>query len=207
MLTAASNCARPRRPGPEARYRLERLDRGAIRDEVAGRGTVLPMTTAVSAMRVAASVEEPAVGGVAVGETATIRLADDPGRVFSGIVSEVRPVPGKKQGQVEDAVLVDVANREYALRPGMTATVSIEVERRDDVLRLPTLALTYVPPGMPPTDSVLAHEGRVFVLDHGRPRPVRMTLGAQDLRHVQVVAGPLAEGDAVIVGEYALTPE
>jgi multidrug efflux pump subunit AcrA (membrane-fusion protein) len=74
------------------------------------------------------------------------------------------------------------------------------------VLRLPSPALTYVPAGVPPTEPALPHEGRVFVLDHGRPRPVRITVGVQDPRHAEVVAGPLDEGDAVIVGEYGVPP-
>jgi hypothetical protein len=45
------------------------------------------------------------------------------------------------------------------------------------------------------------HAGRVFVLDDGRPRPVRVTVGLQDLRHAELVAGPFREGDAVIVDQ------
>src|SRR5262249_26097208 len=43
-------------------------------------------------------------------------------------------------------VIIDVPNPELKLRPGMTATVSILVARRDDVLRIPALALRFQPP-------------------------------------------------------------
>ena len=45
------------------------------------------------------------------------------------------------------------------------------------------------------------HAGRVFVLDDGRPRPARVTVGLQALRHAELVAGPFREGDAVIVDQ------
>jgi hypothetical protein len=37
------------------------------------------------------------------------------------------------------------------------------------------------------------HAGRVFVLDDGRPRPVRVTVGLQDLRHAELVPARFAK--------------
>jgi HlyD family secretion protein len=41
--------------------------------------------------------------------------------------------------------VIHVDNRDLALKPGMTATVSIEVERREDVLKVASEALRFVP--------------------------------------------------------------
>ena len=42
-------------------------------------------------------------------------------------------------------VVVEVDNSDLALKPGMTATVEITTDRRDDVLRLPVRALRFKP--------------------------------------------------------------
>src|SRR5258707_867501 len=71
---------------------------------------------------------------------------------------------------------VEADNHDHKLLPGMAAAVSIEVARRDGVLRIPEGALRFVPAGMEPATRG-PYSGRVFVLDRGRPRPVRVTLG------------------------------
>jgi HlyD family secretion protein len=43
-------------------------------------------------------------------------------------------------------VIIDVPNPELKLRPGMTATVSILINKRENVLRVPTLAIRFQPP-------------------------------------------------------------
>lgn len=194
--------------GPElARYRLERVDRGPIRDEVTVPGTVSaadlapgrPAGGRQSRTRVQVTLSEPDVARVAVGEGATLRCQADPERERTGTVSELRPIRAGADGRAYRA-LVETDNRDQTLRPGTKATVVIEVARRDAVLRLPVRALGFAPPGMEPTAPAAPHVGRVFVLDHGVPRAVRVTVGLRDRVHAELVAGPLREGDAVIVG-------
>jgi HlyD family secretion protein len=177
---------------PATRYRLERVDRGAIRNEVAAPGTVsAAMTRDLSRMQVSATVREADLTRVAVGDAATLCCPACPNCVSPGTVSSVGP----------NEVLVEADNQGHELRLGMATTVSIEVAHRDGVLRLPLGALHFVPPGTEPTTKTDPHEGRVFVLDHGRPRALHVTIGLEDLRHAELVAGPLREGDAVIVDE------
>ena len=144
---------------------------------------------------------EADVGRVAVGEAAILHGGGCPDCVSTGTVSDVRPSPPGSGGVGDYTVLVEADNHDHKLRLGMAATVCIEVARRDGVLRLPVDALCFVPPGMEPATPSDPHVGRVFVLDHGRPRPVRVTVGLQDLHHAELVAAPLGEGDAVIVSQ------
>jgi multidrug efflux pump subunit AcrA (membrane-fusion protein) len=202
-VTAAGSLFAIRRArGPETgRYHLERIDRGPIRREVTAAGTVSALTTVhdLSRVEVEANVGEADVGRVAVGEAVTLRCRAYPDSVLTGTVSEVHLAPRVTQGVAGYTVLIEADNRDHKVRPGMTASVSIEVARRDGVLRLPFRALGFTPPGMERTAPATPHGGCVFVLDHGRPRPVRVTVGLKDLRHAELVAGPLHEGDAVIV--------
>jgi HlyD family secretion protein len=151
----------------------------------------------LSHVQVQARVAGSDAGQVAVGEAALFRCDGYPGHLLPGTVSEVHAAAAERAA--DSVVLVDADNRDHRLRPGMAATVSIEVARREGVLRLPLAALSFVPPGMEPVAPLTPHVGCVFVLDHGRPHPVRVTLGLRDALHAELVAGPLHEGDAVIV--------
>jgi HlyD family secretion protein len=202
LVAAGGLFATRRARDPETgRYRLERIDRGPIRSEVAAPGTVSAFAPLPSRVEVEASVAAADVSRVAAGEVATVRSAAYPGGVLTGVVSEVRMAPRVTQGVMGYTAVVEADDRDHKLLPGMTASVSIEVGRRDGVLRLPLRALGFTPPGMERAAPATLHGGSVFVLDHGRPRPVRVTVGLQDLLHVELVAGPLGEGDAVIVGQ------
>ena len=71
----------------------------------------------------------------------------EPG-VHYGTDEKVDPVLAAwvEAGVVKYNCIIHVDNTDLALKPGMTATVNIEVEHRDDVLTVPNAALRYVPP-------------------------------------------------------------
>jgi multidrug efflux pump subunit AcrA (membrane-fusion protein) len=166
-----------------------------------GRGALFTMIPDPSRIRVRTTLGEADWPRVAMGDAVTLRGGACSDCVSTGTVSEVRLNPQESGGIEGYTVLVEADNRDHKLLPGMPASVSIEVARRDGVLRLPLRAVGFNPPGMGPAAPATPQGGRVFVLDHGRPRPVRVTLGLQDRLHVELVAGPLAEGDEVIVGQ------
>ncbi len=57
----------------------------------------------------------------------------------------MRLLPITVQNVVTYSTVIDVPNNDYKLKPGMTATVNIEIARRDDVLRVPNAALRFRP--------------------------------------------------------------
>jgi HlyD family secretion protein len=205
LVALACVVAVQRTGGPATiRYRLEQIDRGEIRSEVTARGTVseaaLAMAHDLSRVQVRATVSESDLGRVAVGEAATLRWWACSDCVLSGTVSEVGPSPRSSAGGGR-TVLVDADNHDHKLIPGMGVMISIEVVRRENVLRLPLGALGFAPPGMESAIPTESQVGRVFLLDHGRLRSVRVTVGLRDLRHAELVAGPPRDGDAVVVGQ------
>lgn len=98
-------------------------------------------------MQVQASVTEADIGQVTVGLPVTFRVDAYPNDIFKGEVSQVRLAPVIVQNVVTYQVIVGVDNSEMKLMPGMTATITIEVAKRADVLRLPLAALRFTPPG------------------------------------------------------------
>ena len=97
-------------------------------------------------MRVEASVDEADIGQIKAGENVTFTVDAYADEQFRGSVTQVRLAPVTVQNVVTYTVIIDVPNPDLKLRPGMTATVSILIDRRDNVIRVPTLALRFQPP-------------------------------------------------------------
>ncbi len=97
-------------------------------------------------MQVEASVDEADIGQIAAGQNATFTVDAYPEENFEGTVTQVRLSPITVQNVVTYTVIIEVPNPAHKLRPGMTATASIMIDRRDDVLRIPAVALRFQPP-------------------------------------------------------------
>ena len=115
-------------------------------------------------MQVEASIDEADIGRVREGQRAVCRFDSWPGEVFEGIVVQRRLNPEIISNVVTYVVILNVDNAENKLMPGMTASVSIETERRDDILKIPAAALRFTPPaeaaasiGQPQTSSTSAN--------------------------------------------------
>jgi HlyD family secretion protein len=96
-------------------------------------------------MQVNASIDESDVGRMRPGQDVTFRVDAYPLETFHGNVKQVRLNPVTVQNVVTYSTVIDVPNPELKLKPGMTANVSIEIARRDNVLRVPNAALRFRP--------------------------------------------------------------
>ena len=68
-----------------------------------------------------------------------------PAEEFEGSVSQIRLEPIVTQNVVTYATVIDAPNPALKLKPGMTATVTVEVARRENVTRIPNSALRFRP--------------------------------------------------------------
>lgn len=68
-----------------------------------------------------------------------------PDELFEGHIAEVRYSSTELQSVVTYPVVVSTANPDLRLLPGMTATLSFQIEERVDVLRIPNAALRFYP--------------------------------------------------------------
>jgi HlyD family secretion protein len=81
----------------------------------------------------------------------------------------------------------------------MTATVTIEVARRDDVVRVPSAALRFMPAGAAQAADRRAAGARVWRLAQGQLADVAVVAGLADGQHTEILDGALQVGDAVAV--------
>ena len=159
-------------------------------------------------MEVLVDVNENDIIRITKGDTADIEVDAYPGRTFKGVVTQIAN-SAKNLGSTTTA-LTDVTNFEvkvrilresYAdlltsdpipFRPGMSASVEIETERKDGVTKIPLQAVT--------------PDGCVFVLDRqsSTVRKVAVTTGIQDIENIEVISG-LGAADTVeiVTGPYS----
>jgi HlyD family secretion protein len=101
-------------------------------------------------MQVNASIDEADIGRVHAGQDVTFHVDAYPNETFTGRVDQVRLQPITVQNVVTYNTLIAVDNPGGRLMPGMTATVSLIIQKRENVLRLPAAALRFRPEGWQP---------------------------------------------------------
>lgn len=177
-------------------------------------------------MELDVAVDEADVGKVKQGQKANFSVDAFPRRTFPAVIHQVRYAPQTVQGVVTYETVLLVDNSDLALRPGMTATVDIVVQRLQNVLLVPNAALRFTPPKSAPqaargggsllgrlfsrrkrTRNPVARETspakrdhkRVWTLRDGRPVALDVRVGASDGQMTEVLSGPVKAGTELLV--------
>ncbi|GBC77071.1 Macrolide export protein MacA [bacterium HR08] len=110
--------------------------------------TLFVIANDLTKMQVHANVDEADIGKIS--EAVEVRFTVDayPNDTFIGRIQEIRLNPQTVQNVVTYSVIIAVDNPDLKLKPGMTANITITVDQRENVLRVPNAALRYVPPGV-----------------------------------------------------------
>lgn len=87
--------------------------------------TLFTIANDLTKMQVEAEVDEAFVGQVKEGQRVRFSVFAYPGRSFYGEVAQIRLQPNVDSGVVKYNTIIRVDNDDLALKPGMTATVSI----------------------------------------------------------------------------------
>lgn len=107
--------------------------------------TLFVLAADLTKMQVLASLDESDVGRIRPGQVVRFRVDAFPTDEFLGSVTQVRLQPTTVQNVVTYQTVIDVPNPDLKLKPGMTANVSIEIARRNNVIRVPNTALRFRP--------------------------------------------------------------
>lgn len=186
-------------------------------------GTQLMAVSDLSRMEVEADVDETDVVSVTVGQEAEVEVDALPDTILTGRVTEIANSgttlgAGTQMEVTNFAVKVELIDSDPRLRPGMSATVDIITETREEVLFIPIQALT----ARRYEDLVVSNEQDegsagderttedeeyvevVFVVkDDGTAELRQVESGISGTTYVEIRSG-LAEGDRVITGPFRL---
>ena len=190
--------------------------------------TLFSLAEDLSKLRLWVYVDEADVSAVTVGQEATFTVSAFVGRKFPARITRVGFGSTITDNVVTYLTYLDVDNSDLSLRPGMTATATINAKQRTDVLLVPNAALRFTPtaavetarksvassllmgPPRAPRKSAAAGAStasarQVWVLRDGAPVAVAVTPGISDGRMTEIVAGDLQPGMAVITGQKIAT--
>lgn len=141
-------------------------------------------------LEVWAYVDETDIGHIRIGQQARFTVDTYGDHEFQGAVTSIHPKAEIRDNVVDYVVVVRFATpRGFVLRPEMTTTVTIDLDRRTNVLALPIRA-------------VHREGGRAFVMcsTKGKPEQRRVATGIRDDSYWEIVDG-LHEGDEVVAGD------
>ncbi len=182
-------------------------------------------------MELQVDVDEADVGQVKEDQDATFTVDAYPDQVFSARTTQVRYGSQTVDGVVTYKAVLKVDNSNLALRPGMTATASINVNKRENALLIANAALRFKPPqtsaagkggGSSLLFKILPHppapestqrddpnaktkDQKVWVLREGQLQGVAITKGLTDGKFTEVTSGELEPGAELVT--FAETPK
>ncbi len=174
----------------------------------------------LSKMELQVDVDEADVGQVKVGQRAAFTVDAWPDRQYAAVITRVGYGSQEKEGVVSYMTVLQVANDDLSLRPGMTGTAEITTLSREKALLVPNGALRFSP--STPTAAPKSSGGvlsalmprpqhappkvtgksngvkRVWILRDGQPVPVDVKTGATDGRMTEIIDGALEANMRVI---------
>jgi HlyD family secretion protein len=107
--------------------------------------TIFTIAQDLKKMWVYAKTDESDVGNIKLGKPVSFKVDAFPKDTFHGVVSQVRMNATTVQSVVTYDTIIEFANPELKLFPGMTAYVTIPVATVENVLKVPNTALRYKP--------------------------------------------------------------
>jgi HlyD family secretion protein len=167
-----------------------RVDRGQTVQASMTTPSFFMLTTPLQLLKLNAMVDEADVGRVRPGQTVRFRVNTFGQELFTGTVDAVRLNAFNSNSVVTYPVWVSVPTDDLRLRPGMTATVHIEVSGATEVVRVPNDALRFRPT-------------RAMYQAFGKDAPETETLRAVDMIGDRVVdptalrEGPRADATTI----------
>ncbi|MCG6537593.1 MAG: efflux RND transporter periplasmic adaptor subunit, partial [Syntrophales bacterium LBB04] len=174
-------------------------------------------------MKLQVNVDEADVGQVRQGQQATFTVDAYPDRTFVARISQVRYGSSTVDNVVTSLPVHLVDTKDLALRPGMTATAEIVVQKVEKAILVPAAALRFTPPAQvekkqsgsllgailphPPRPesaqplqeaSLNKKQQRVWILKDGKPLAIPVTIGSTNGTMVQILSGDVKPGMALL---------
>jgi HlyD family secretion protein len=107
--------------------------------------TLFTIANDLTQMQVIANIDQADIGLVEQAKSVKFTVDAFPGKEFDGKIQEMRLNPVNVQNVVTYNVVINVNNPEQTLKPGMTANLTITIDERNNVLKVPNSALRFTP--------------------------------------------------------------
>ena len=166
--------------------------------------TLFTIAKDLAQMQIETQVDEAFIGQIRDRQQVAFTVFAYPGREFTGTVAQVRLNPIVESGVVKYNCIISVDNHDLALKPGMTATATIEVQRRDNILKAPSSALRFVPDWSAEKltalrEGIKRDQAVVWVVEQADVKPITVNVGLTGEKHTEISGEGLQEGMHVAV--------
>lgn len=181
-----------------------RLDESVLRSPVAGQvveinkkagETIQPSDYVISILpsgpfEVEVDIYEEDIVGIKEGNPVEINIPAFPKRAFRGVVSMIDPAEKIIDGVVYYKVIISFEESIEGIKPGMTADVDIETQKKENVIVVPRQALKRRNGGYV-----------VVVLEGGKAKEREAEIGIVGEENAEIISG-VAEGDQVVLESF-----
>jgi HlyD family secretion protein len=190
-------------------------------------GSQIMTISDLSRMECQVEVGETDVTYISIGDTARIQIDAFPDKEFYGIVYEIANTAkakglGTQEEVVNFIVKIRIINEGFDLRPGMSCTVDIEVNKMNDVIAVPIQSITTRDEDMmkmnnPPPDNdkpenlTSSKENKptkkikpkeiVFVIENGVAKKKEVKTGISDDTYIEIIEG-LNDNEEIVKGSF-----
>ncbi|TVP47621.1 MAG: HlyD family efflux transporter periplasmic adaptor subunit [Mongoliibacter sp.] len=180
-------------------------------------GTEMLRLADLTRMEVRVNVNENDIIRLSLGDTTLIEVDSysASNKKFKGIVTSIANSANEKASSdavTEFEVKIRILNESYAeliternrypFRPGMTASVDIITQKKDNILAVPLASVTTREDETTTNpDGGTRTKELVFVNDNGRAKMIEIKTGISDFDNIEVLEG-ISEGQEIIYGPY-----
>ncbi|MBX7043413.1 MAG: efflux RND transporter periplasmic adaptor subunit [Ignavibacteria bacterium] len=191
---------------------------------ISNQGSVIMTISDLSKMECQVEVGETDVTLVNLGDTAKIEIDAFPDKVFTGYVYEIANTAtskgtGTQEEVVNFIVKIRIIDSATELRPGMSCTVDIVVDRRDNVFAVPIQSVTVREDekkdelkGEEENENLTRESANrlskkikpkeiVFLIDNGAAKKSDVKTGISDDAYIEITEG-VSEGQEVVKGSF-----
>jgi HlyD family secretion protein len=182
-------------------------------------GTEMMRIADLTRMEVRVNVNENDIIRISKGDTALIDVDSYSAKAtkFKGVVTSIANSANTKSSPdavTEFEVKIRILNESYAelvtekmkypFRPGMTATVDIITQKKENVLAIPLSAVTTREKEIiEAKDGATKQKELVFVNENGKAKMIEIKTGISDFENIEILEG-LKKGDEIISGPYMI---
>lgn len=190
---------------------------------ISNQGSNIMTISDLSKMECQVEVGETDVTLVNIGDTAKIQIDAFGDKIFTGYVYEISNTATAKGTGTQDEVVnflvkIRILNNEVDLRPGMSCTVDIEVDKKNDVLAVPIQSVTTREEFrndmmMKEENENLTRESEqkqnkkikpqeiIFVVVNNTAKKEPVKTGISDDTYIEIIEG-VQEGQEVVKGSF-----
>jgi HlyD family secretion protein len=158
-------------------------------------------------MQIETAVSEADIGMIQTGQSVNFTVDAYAGDKFKGVVRQIRLSPTMTSNVVVYTVVIDVDNADLKLMPGMTAFVTIVVNRAEDVWKAQNSAFLLKSfANIDPAAANVSTANHLAVLRDKNVVIIDYEKGLVTATETEIISDDIQAGDKIVVGKIGVVP-